>query len=185
MEELIRGILKEIGEDTSREGLLKTPERVAQVYRDLTEGYHMDLEKIINEAIFEEEYNEMVLVKNIDIFSLCEHHMLPFFGVAHVAYIPDGKIIGVSKLSRIVDMYSRRLQVQERMTEQIANTLKEVLQPKGVGVIVNAQHLCMIMRGVRKINTIMTTSSMLGLFKRDSRTRSEFLSLVDQTKTIL
>ncbi len=180
MEENIRQILLEIGEDPQREGLVKTPERVAESYKDLTSGYKMDIKSIIGGAVFEEGYDEMVLVKNIDLFSLCEHHMLPFFGVAHIAYIPDGKIIGVSKLSRIVEMYSKRLQVQERMTEQIANTLNDHVKPKGVGVIVMARHLCMVMRGVKKINSVMTTSSMLGIFKSDPRTRSEFLSLVDQ-----
>jgi len=185
MENFIKQILLDIGEDPQREGLLKTPERVARAYEDLTSGYKMDLKAIVNEAVFEESYDEMVLVNNIDLFSLCEHHMLPFFGVAHVAYIPDGKIIGVSKISRIVDVYAKRLQVQERMTEQIAGTIDEILKPKGVGVIINARHLCMVMRGVKKINTIMTTSSMIGLFKEDHRTRSEFLSLVDQTKTLI
>ena len=185
MEESIRKILEEIGEDPEREGLLKTPERVSKAYMDLTAGYRMKLDDIVNKAMFHEAYDEMVLVKNIDVFSLCEHHMLPFFGIAHVAYIPNGKIIGVSKISRIVEMFARRLQVQERMTDQIANTLYDVLQPEGVGVIVNAQHLCMVMRGIKKINSVMTTSSMLGSFKDDQRTRSEFLSLVNQTKTTI
>lgn len=182
MEELIKKILEEIGEDPDREGLVKTPERVASAYADLTSGYNVDIDELVNDAVFEESYDEMVLVKNIDVFSLCEHHMLPFFGMAHVAYIPDGKIIGVSKMARIVEVFAKRLQVQERMTDQIAQMLNDVLHPKGVGVIISARHLCMVMRGVKKTNTVMTTSSMRGLFKSDARTRSEFLSLVDQTR---
>lgn len=185
MEDLIRKMLKEIGEDPDREGLLETPSRVAKSYMDLTDGYRTDLDTLVNKAVFHENYDEMVLVTDIDIFSLCEHHLLPFFGVAHVAYIPDGKIIGISKIPRIVEMYAKRLQVQERMTDEIAHTLQDVLKPKGVGVIVTAKHLCMMMRGVKKQNTVMTTSSMLGNFKSDPRTRMEFLSLVDQTKKVL
>ncbi|MFC1564166.1 GTP cyclohydrolase I FolE [candidate division KSB1 bacterium] len=182
MEQLIKEMLSKLGEDPQREGLLKTPERVAKAYDHLTEGYRMNVGDIVNDAIFHESYDEMVLVKDIDFFSLCEHHMLPFFGVCHVAYIPDGKIIGLSKIARLVDMFSKRFQVQERMTTQIAETLNDYLEPKGVGVIATAQHLCMMMRGVQKQNAIMTTSSMRGLFKSDPRTRSEFLSLVDQSQ---
>ncbi len=182
MENLIKEMLSQLGEDPAREGLIKTPERVAKAYGFLTEGYRMDVEDIVNEAIFHESYDEMVLVKDIDFFSLCEHHMLPFFGVCHVAYIPDGKIIGLSKIARLVDMFSKRFQVQERMTTQIAETLNNYLAPKGVGVIATAQHLCMMMRGVQKQNAIMTTSSMMGLFKSDHRTRTEFLSLVEQSQ---
>ncbi|MCP4725984.1 MAG: GTP cyclohydrolase I FolE [bacterium] len=182
MENLIKEMLSKLGEDPEREGLIKTPERVAKAYDFLTEGYRMDVEDIVNDAIFHESYDEMVIVKDIDFFSLCEHHMLPFFGVCHVAYIPDGKIIGLSKIARLVDMFSKRFQVQERMTTQIAETLNDYLEPKGVGVIATAQHLCMMMRGVQKQNAIMTTSSMMGLFKSDHRTRTEFLSLVDQSQ---
>ncbi len=185
MKDLIKSMLLKIGEDPEREGLLKTPERVERAYEFLTKGYKADLDELVNNAIFHENYDEMVLVKNIDIFSMCEHHLLPFFGVCHVAYIPDGKIIGLSKIARIVEMFSRRLQVQERMTDQIANTLNEILEPEGVAVVATAQHLCMMMRGVEKINTAVTTSSMTGCFKSDSRTRSEFLSLVGHAQTNL
>jgi GTP cyclohydrolase I len=179
MEELIRQILVEIGEDPQREGLLKTPERVASAYRFLSSGYRRCIEDEINGAIFESENREMVLVRDIEFYSLCEHHLLPFFGQAHVAYIPDGRIIGLSKLARIVDMFARRLQVQERLTTQIAECLQTTLEPKGVAVVMRAQHLCMLMRGVEKQNSQAVTSEMLGAFRNNPATRSEFLSLVD------
>lgn len=177
IEELVEGILKEIGEDPSREGLLKTPHRVAKAYDFLTSGYRKDIGAVMNGAIFNEEYNEMVIVKDIDFFSICEHHMLPFFGKAHVAYIPKGKIVGLSKVPRIVEVFARRLQVQERLTRQVADTIYEYLQPEGVGVVIEARHMCMMMRGVEKQNSLATTSAMLGVFKDDVKTRQEFLEL--------
>lgn len=170
-------ILTEIGEDTTREGLIKTPKRVAKAYKYLTNGYSQDLDKLINNAIFEEKYDEMVIVKDIDFYSMCEHHMLPFYGKVHVAYIPNGKIIGLSKIPRIVDMFARRLQVQERMTQQIADVLEEKLQPKGVAVVAEGYHMCMMMRGVEKQNSITTTSAVHGGF-RTEKTRLEFLNLI-------
>ncbi len=178
MEELIRQMLVEIGEDPGREGLLRTPERVAQAWEFLTAGYRMSVRDEMNEAIFESDNREMVIVKDIDFYSMCEHHMLPFFGKASVAYLPDGKIIGLSKMARIVDVYARRLQVQERLTTQIANALQDYLQPKGVAVVVRAQHLCMMMRGVQKQNSIAVTSEMLGGFRSRAATRAEVLSLL-------
>ncbi|MCJ7552572.1 MAG: GTP cyclohydrolase I FolE [Ignavibacteriaceae bacterium] len=178
MEALINDLLKEIGEDTNREGLLKTPERVAFAYEFLTRGYHMNIEEVMNEAIFKEKYDEMVIVKNIDFYSMCEHHMLPFYGKVHVAYIPDGKIIGLSKIPRIVEVFARRLQVQERMTQQIADTIDEYLQPAGVAVVSEAFHMCMMMRGVEKQNSSATASAMHGIFKEDSKTRNEFINLI-------
>lgn len=175
---LIREFLIEIGEDPDREGLLKTPERVAKAYEFLTRGYSQDVENIMNKAVFNEKYDEMVIVKDIDFYSMCEHHMLPFFGKAHVAYIPNGKIIGLSKIPRLVDIFARRLQVQERLTQQIADTLNEYLKPDGVAVVIEAMHMCMMMRGVEKQNSIATTSAMYGSFKEDERTRSEFLALI-------
>lgn len=175
---LINDLLIEIGEDTNREGLLSTPKRVAEAYEFLTKGYHQDIEEVINDAIFTEKYDEMVLVKDIDFYSLCEHHMLPFFGKVHVAYIPDGKIVGLSKIPRIVDVFSKRLQVQERMTQQIAETLNKYLHPIGVAVVSEAHHMCMMMRGVEKQNSSATSSAMLGVFKDDARTRAEFLNLI-------
>ena len=175
---LIKNLLLEIGEDPSREGLISTPKRVAEAYEFLTKGYNQDIEEVINDAIFTEKYDEMVLVKNIDFYSLCEHHMLPFYGKVHVAYIPNGKIVGLSKIPRIVDVFARRLQVQERMTQQIADTLNKYLQPVGVGVVSEAYHMCMMMRGVEKQNSSATSSAMLGVFKDDARTRSEFLTLI-------
>jgi GTP cyclohydrolase I len=177
MEELVEGMLGEIGEDLTREGLQKTPHRVAKAMEFLTSGYGKDIDTVFNGAIFNEEYDEMVIVKDIDFFSMCEHHMLPFFGKAHVAYIPNGKIIGLSKLPRIVDVFARRLQVQERLTRQIADTLFEYLNPEGVGVVIEAQHMCMMMRGVGKQNAVATTSAMIGVFKDDEKTRQEFLEL--------
>ena len=175
---LINDLLIEIGEDTKREGLLSTPKRVAEAYEFLTKGYHQDIKEVLNGAIFHEKYSNMVIVKNIDFYSLCEHHMLPFYGKVHVAYIPDGKIVGLSKIPRIVDVFARRLQVQERMTQQIADTLKEFIQPIGVAVVSEAFHMCMMMRGVEKQNSSATTSAMHGIFKEDARTRAEFLNLI-------
>jgi len=175
---LVTDLLNEIGEDPKREGLLETPSRVAGAYDFLTSGYQMNVEEVMNEAIFNEKYDEMVLVKNIDFYSLCEHHMLPFYGKVHVAYIPDGKIIGLSKIPRVVEIFSRRLQVQERMTQEIADTLDKYLQPKGVAVVAEAFHMCMMMRGVQKQNSSATTSAVHGVFKDDARTRSEFINLI-------
>lgn len=180
IESSVHSILSEIGEDPEREGLLKTPHRVAKAYEYLTSGYRQDVYKVLNEAIFEETYNEMVIVRDIDVFSLCEHHLLPFYGRAHVAYIPNGKIVGLSKLPRIVDMYAKRLQVQERLTQQIAQTLFNALQPDGVAVVIEARHMCMMMRGVEKQNSLATTSAMLGVFQKDQKTRAEFLNLIDR-----
>jgi len=178
----VKTIIEEIGEDTQREGLVKTPERVAKAYEFLTQGYRKDVRKEINGAIFEEKYDEMVIVKDIDFYSLCEHHMLPFYGKVHIAYVPDGKIIGLSKLPRVVDIYAQRLQVQERMTQEIADKLDEILQPKGVAVVAEGYHMCMMMRGVQKQNSITTTSAVHGLFKEDARTRAEFLNLINTKK---
>lgn len=175
---LIRELLIHLGEDPEREGLLRTPERVERSLKFLTQGYQEDIHKLFAQARFVEQYDEMVLVKEIDYFSLCEHHLIPFFGKCHVAYIPDGRIVGLSKIPRLVDILSRRLQVQERLTCQIAETLQEHLKPKGVAVVMEAQHLCTMMRGVQKQNTQMITSSMLGTFRADSKTRMEFLSLI-------
>ncbi len=178
LEDLIREMLIKLNEDPEREGLKKTPYRVARAFEFLTKGYNQDIESVMNNAIFEERYSSMVLVRDIDFFSLCEHHMLPFFGKVHVAYIPDGKIVGLSKLPRVVEVFARRLQVQERMTQQIADTLYEYLSPRGVGVVIEGQHLCMMMRGVEKQNSVATTSAMLGEFREDVKTREEFLSLI-------
>ena len=178
IEKLIEELLLEIGEDPKREGLIKTPERVAKAWKFLAKGYRQELGTVINNAVFKEKYDEMVTVKDIDFFSLCEHHLLPFFGKAHIAYIPDGKIIGLSKIPRIVDMFGRRLQVQERMTHQIAETINDVLSPKGVAVVLEGEHMCMQMRGVEKQNSYATTSAMIGQFRKDSKTRDEFLKIV-------
>jgi GTP cyclohydrolase I len=177
MEELIQSLLEKIGEDPKREGLLKTPKRVAESLRFLTEGYKEDPHKILERALFYEEYDEMVLLKDIEIVSLCEHHLLPFFGKCHIAYIPDRKIVGLSKLARVVDIYSKRLQVQERLTTQIANTIRDVLSPKGVAVVIEALHLCMMIRGPKK-DAYAVTSAMLGLFRTKESTRMEFMELI-------
>jgi GTP cyclohydrolase IA len=176
--DLIRQLLSNLGEDPAREGLVRTPDRVERAYADLTQGMHQSVEQVVGNGVFHEDVSEMVLVKDIEFYSLCEHHMLPFFGRVHVAYIPDGKIIGLSKIPRLVDVFARRLQVQERMTVQIAEALVEVLQPKGVGVVADAAHLCMMMRGVQKQNSSTMTSCLLGSFRSDPRTRAEFLNLV-------
>lgn len=183
--ELIRNLLINYGEDPNRKGLLDTPARVENSYDFLLSGYKENPQEVINSAIFEEDFNEMVLVKDIEVYSLCEHHILPFFGKCHIAYVPGGKIIGLSKLPRIVDMFAHRLQVQERLTQEIAMSIHNALHPQGVGVIIEAQHLCMMMRGVEKQKSLTTTSCMLGIFKEDPRTRSEFLSLVRSHTQIL
>jgi GTP cyclohydrolase I len=178
MQDLVRRLLAALGEDPTREGLLETPRRVEQSLRFLTSGYDVDIDDLINGALFTVPYNEMVIVRDIDLYSLCEHHLLPFFGKAHVAYIPDGKVIGLSKVPRIVDAFARRLQVQERLTSQIAATIEEKIRPLGVAVVIEATHLCMAMRGVEKQNAVTVTSAMLGVFHSDARTRHEFLELI-------
>lgn len=175
---LVRELLKEMGEDPAREGLIKTPERVAAAYDFLTSGYRMSVKGIVNGAVFAAEANNMVLLKNIEVYSLCEHHMLPFFGRCHIGYIPKKKVLGVSKLARIVDCHARRLQIQERLTAQIAQDIMDCINPEGVGVVMECRHLCMIMRGVEKQDSVMTTSSVLGSFHNNSSTRSEFLGLI-------
>jgi GTP cyclohydrolase I len=178
MEELIRELLKEIGEDPSREGLEKTPSRVAKAWEYLASGYKQDVHDVLNEALFSEEYDEMVVVKDIDFYSMCEHHLLPFFGKCHIAYMPSKRIVGLSKMPRLVEMFARRLQVQERLTTQIAQTLQDVLQPRGVAVVVEALHMCMLMRGVEKQNSKAVTSAMLGQFRDRPETRAEFMELI-------
>jgi GTP cyclohydrolase I len=177
-EDLLRELLLRMGENPDREGLLRTPDRVARSFGELTRGYHQTPAQVIGEGIFEEDCSEMVLVKDVEFYSMCEHHLLPFFGRVHVAYIPKGKIIGLSKIPRVVDVFSRRLQVQERMTQQIAQALEEALEPRGVGVVAHAHHLCMMMRGVEKQNSAAMTSCLLGAFRNDPMTRNEFLGLV-------
>jgi len=179
MKEQVHKILEYIGEDPNRKGLQETPARVQKAFDFLTRGYRQDIKGVVNSAIFEEEANHMIIVKDIEIYSLCEHHMLPFFGRCHIGYIPNGKVLGVSKIARIADIFARRLQVQERLTNQIASTLMETLHPEGVGVIIQAKHLCMMMRGVEKQNSRMVTSAMLGSFHDCSMTRNEFLQLVE------
>lgn len=178
----VRAILSEIGEDPERDGLIKTPDRVARMFDEITAGYHTDPVKLINGALFDVDYEEMVIVKDIEFYSMCEHHMLPFYGRAHVAYIPAGKVIGLSKIPRIVEMYARRLQVQERMTSQIANLLQEVLNPKGVAVVVEGAHMCAMMRGVKKSDANMTTRQMLGAYSDDESLRKEFLSHISKSR---
>lgn len=178
LEHLYSDIISGVGEDVSREGLVKTPHRAAKAIEFLTQGYHQSVDKIINNATFESSMNEMVIVKDIELYSLCEHHLLPFFGKCHVAYLPQGKVLGLSKIARIVDVFARRFQIQEQLTKQVADCILEVTNAAGVGVIIEAQHLCMMMRGVQKQNSSMTTSVMLGTFREDSRTRSEFLNLI-------
>jgi GTP cyclohydrolase I len=180
IEAAVQSILGAIGEDPAREGLLRTPSRVAKMYAELTAGYRVDPEALINDAVFSVDYDEMVMVKDIDFASLCEHHMLPFMGRVHVAYIPDGKVIGLSKIPRIVEMFARRLQVQERMTVQIADFLNEALSPRGVAVVAEGVHLCSVMRGVKKANATMITSAMRGVFRDDPKTRAEFMGHVDR-----
>ncbi len=176
--ELIRVLLERIGEDPEREGLRRTPDRVTESFVELTAGYQQTVDQVVGEGVFTEDCSEMVLVKDVEFYSMCEHHLLPFYGRVHVAYIPDGRIIGLSKIPRIVDVYARRLQVQERMTQQIAQAIQDVLNPKGVGVVAHASHLCMMMRGVQKQNSAAMTSCLLGVFQSDPKTRNEFLGLV-------
>ena len=178
MNELYKDLLAKIGEDPEREGLLDTPQRAAKAMEFLTQGYRQKLEDVINDAVFTVEDNHMIIVKDIELYSLCEHHMLPFFGKCHIGYIPEGKVLGVSKLARIVDLFARRLQIQERLTNQVAETLMETVAPEGVGVVIEAQHLCMMMRGVEKQNSCMVTSAMLGSFRSEQATRNEFLKLI-------
>ncbi|HBE01974.1 MAG TPA: GTP cyclohydrolase I FolE [Spirochaetia bacterium] len=177
-ENSIREFLSAAGEDPSREGLLRTPERVRKSWEFLLSGYRQSIDEIINGAVFTENCNDMIISKDIEIYSMCEHHMLPFFGKCHIGYIPKGKVFGISKLSRIVDLFSRRLQLQERLTAEIAETIMNIIEPDGVGVVIEAQHLCMMMRGVQKQNSVMVTSSMKGIFMKNSATRTEFLNLV-------
>jgi GTP cyclohydrolase I len=180
MLDIIRKLLTNLGEDPSREGLLKTPERVERSLKFLTSGYQKDVDEVLNGALFTVDYTEMVIVKDIDFYSLCEHHLLPFFGKCHVAYLPTNQVIGLSKIPRIVEIFSRRLQVQERLTNEIAETIKEKINPLGVAVVLEGTHLCMSMRGVEKQNSMAVTSAMLGVFRKDARTRSEFLALIRQ-----
>jgi len=178
MQEIIRQLLAELGEDPSREGLLDTPKRVEKALAFLTSGYNADVDATLNNALFSVDYNEMVIVRDIDFYSLCEHHLLPFFGKCHVAYIPQGRVLGLSKIPRLVEIFARRLQIQERLTNEIAETLREKVDPLGVAVVMEATHLCMAMRGVEKQNSVATTSAMLGVFREDARTRMEFLELI-------
>jgi len=182
MQDLIRRLLAELGEDPTREGLQDTPKRVEQAFRFLTSGYDADVDQVLNNALFTVDYSEMVIVKDVDFYSLCEHHLLPFFGRCHIGYIAEGRVVGVSKLARLVDVFARRLQIQERLTEQIAHSLSDVLQAEGVGVTIEAQHLCMMMRGVEKQNSMMTTSAMLGSFRDSVATRTEFLTLIGRRR---
>ena len=181
LEEAVRTLLAEIGEDPAREGLARTPERVRRMYDELTAGYHVDPDALINGACFSVDYDEMVVVRDVEFFSLCEHHLLPFIGKAHVGYLPKGRVIGLSKIPRIVDMFAQRLQVQERLTVQVADFLMEHLEPKGVACVVEATHLCTMMRGVKKQEATMVTSSMTGTFRRDARTRAEFMGLIGKS----
>ena len=183
MEKLFSDLIREIGEDVNREGLLDTPKRAATAFRFLNKGYQQSLEDVLNNAVFEADTEDMVIVKDIELYSLCEHHLLPFIGKCHVAYLPQGKVIGLSKIARIVDMYARRLQIQERLTSQIAMAIENAVKPAGVAVVIEAKHLCMMMRGVEKQNSVMTTSSMLGQFRKEISTRSEFLNLINRYPT--
>lgn len=179
--ELVRELLIEIGEDPEREGLLYTPKRIAESYKYLTSGYNIDIDKLVNGAVFHQDIDNMVIVRDIELYSLCEHHMLPFYGRCHIGYIPlEGRVLGVSKLARLVDAFSRRLQIQERLTEQIAHSIMDIIQPEGIGVVVEARHLCMMMRGVEKQNSVMTTSSVIGSFRESTATRTEFLTLISR-----
>jgi GTP cyclohydrolase I len=178
--EHVRAILKEIGEDPDREGLLRTPERVTRALHFLTQGYTQNIDTLLNNALFTVGYDEMVIIKDIDVFSLCEHHLLPFFGKAHVAYIPNGKVVGLSKIARLVDMFARRLQVQERLTVEIAEAIQEKVKPRGVGIVIEATHFCMVMRGVEKQNSTAVTSCMRGVFREQPQTRNEFLNLLEK-----
>jgi GTP cyclohydrolase I len=180
MEKLFSQLIQEIGEDVTREGLVDTPKRAAAAFRFLNSGYNQSLERVLNNAVFEADSEDMVIVKDIELYSLCEHHLLPFIGKCHVAYLPKGKVIGLSKIARIVEMYARRLQIQERLTKQIATAIQTAIDPAGVAVVIEAKHLCMMMRGVEKQNSVMTTSSMLGLFRKQISTRSEFLNLINR-----
>jgi GTP cyclohydrolase I len=180
METPFAQLIEAIGEDVTREGLVDTPKRAAAAFRFLNSGYHQSLENVLNNAIFEADTEDMVIVKDIEMYSLCEHHLLPFIGKCHVGYLPKGKVLGLSKVARIVEMYARRLQIQERLTHQIADAIQQAVNPRGVGVVVEAKHLCMMMRGVEKQNSVMTTSSMLGLFRKEINTRSEFLNLINR-----
>ena len=180
IERITRQLLENIGEDPNREGLLKTPSRVAKAWQFFSKGYTQSIDELINNAIFNEDANDMVIVRDIEFFSLCEHHLIPFFGKAHVGYIPNGKVIGLSKIPRIIDMFSRRLQVQERLTHQVADALKNVLNPKGVAVVMEGRHMCMQMRGVEKQNSFTSTSAMSGQFKKSTETRSEFLAIINR-----
>lgn len=182
LEGAIRHILEQVGEDPHRPGLRGTPDRVARMYEELTAGYAVDSDRLLNEAVFESGLDDMIVVRDIDFYSLCEHHLLPFFGKAHVAYIPAGRIIGLSKIPRVVEMFARRLQLQERMTQEIAEFLRDILDPQGVAVVVEGAHMCTMMRGVRKDNARMVTSSMLGIFRRDPRTRAEFLNHIERRR---
>ncbi|HEX2452826.1 MAG TPA: GTP cyclohydrolase I FolE [Vicinamibacterales bacterium] len=184
MQELIRQLLAELGEDPTREGLLNTPQRVEKSLRFLTNGYSADVDAVLNNALFTVDYNEMVIVKDVDFYSLCEHHLLPFFGKCHVAYIPQGRVIGLSKIPRLVEIFARRLQIQERLTNQIAETVREKVRPLGVAVVMEATHLCMSMRGVEKQNSVAVTSAMLGVFREDARTRMEFLELIRRPEMV-
>ena len=182
VEKLISELLTELGEDPAREGLLATPGRVARAWEFLTSGYRTDHDALINGAIFTQKTNNMIIVRDIELYSMCEHHMLPFFGRCHVGYISDGKVFGLSKIARLVDMYARRLQIQERLTEEIAHAIMDSIHPEGVGVVIEARHLCMMMRGVEKQNSMMTTSSVVGSFHSDAPTRAEFLTLIDRSR---
>jgi GTP cyclohydrolase I len=182
LQQVYAEILSRIGEDSARDGLLRTPERMEKSMAFLTHGYNQSIEKVLHQALFDVDYDEMVIVKDIEFYSLCEHHLLPFFGKAHIAYVPNGKVIGLSKIPRIVDIFARRLQVQERLTQQVAEAIDEAIHPQGVGVVLEAQHLCMMMRGVQKQSSNTVTSAMLGVFKTQLQTRNEFLSLVERSR---